>query len=125
MRNSERVRELEPVSKPMRFSQLSSGRQALVRLAQRTNYGQIQSLPVRGGDPVLGPDLVVHVDIKLGSDGGWRPEVGLTDFNLPKEICALMRKLDEIQDGEIEAVHIQAGVPHRIILRCRLGDAQR
>jgi hypothetical protein len=108
-----------------RFSELPVARQALVRLAQDLNYGTIRNVPVRDGDPVLGPELIVVVDIKLGADDGWRPEIGLTDFNLPNELRALMRQLDSINNGEIEAIHVQAGLPRRLILRSRLGDGRQ
>jgi len=103
----------------MRLSDLSPARQDLVRLAQRIAWGQILDIMVRGGEPVIS-ELIIVVDIKLDGDAGVRPEARLIDFTLCKEACALMQQLDEIQDGKIEAIHIQAGVPRRMILRSRL-----
>ena len=48
-----------PRARGIRFSQLSVPRQALVRLCQATNYGQIHHLEIRDSDPVLNPP---HID---------------------------------------------------------------
>jgi hypothetical protein len=103
-----------------RFSNLTAARQGLVRLFQSMNYGRIEHLSVCDGDPVLSPAPVLLIDIKLGADDGFRPEIGLVDFDLPREIRGLMRHLDEMQNGQIEAIYVQAGLPRRMVLRSAL-----
>ena len=53
-----------PRARGIRFSQLSVPRQALVRLCQATNYGQIHHLEIRDSDPVLNPPPLMLADIK-------------------------------------------------------------
>jgi hypothetical protein len=108
-----------------RFSQLSASRQALVRLCQATNYGQIHHLEIRDGDPVLSPAPLILADIKLDSDEEPRSEVKLTDFVLRDEICRLMARLDELKDGTIERIEVRAGIPRRVVFEYRLTDALR
>ncbi len=54
----------------LRFAQLSAARQKLVRLLQTVNYGQIQELLVRDGEPIYDPAPVVIIDAKLYRDDG-------------------------------------------------------
>jgi len=107
-------------AKLLRFSQLSPPRQELVRICQTVNYGQIQGVVVRGGDPIFEPAPVVVIDAKLYRDDGPRPELGLADFVLRDDVRRLMANLDSAKDGLIRCIEVRAGMPHRIVLECRL-----
>src|SRR5262249_43452283 len=109
----------------LRLSDLSPARQRLTRKFQLINHGQVRYFNVLGGDPVFGPETVILLDLKLNDDDGCRPEIGLVDFNLSTEVCQLMRRLDELQDGQVESIDVRAGLPRRIVLRCWLGDEPR
>lgn len=98
-----------------RFSQLSASRQALVRLCQATNYGQIHHLEIRDGDPLLSPPPLVLIDVKLDADEVPRPEIDLPDFELCNQLCRLMGQLQEITTGIIERIEVRAGIPRRIV----------
>ncbi len=100
-----------------RFSQLSASRQALVRLCQVTNYGQIQNLEIRDGDPVFNPPPLVLIDLKLDADEVPRPEVDLPDFELCKEVRRLIGQLHELATGVIEHIEVRGGIPRRIVVR--------
>jgi len=100
-----------------RFSQLSPSRQALVRLCQATNYGQIQHLEIMDGDPVLSPPPLVLIDVKLDADELPRAEVDLPDFELCKEVRRLIGQLHELTTGIIERIEVRAGIPRRIVFR--------
>jgi hypothetical protein len=108
-----------PTARGIRFSQLSVPRQALVRLCQATNYGQIHHLEIRDSDPVLNPPPLILADIKLDSDEEPRSEVELTDFVLRDEICRLMAWLDELKVGTIARIEVRAGIPRRMVFESR------
>jgi hypothetical protein len=55
-------------SQSLRLSNLSPQRQYLVRLCQRTNFGSIRGLAIRGGEPVFDPPPTLLVDVKLDGD---------------------------------------------------------
>jgi hypothetical protein len=74
--------------KTPRFSQLSASRQALVRVCQDVNFGQIEAP---------------------------RPEGDLPDFRLSSEILRLMRQLDQLKDGRIAKIEIREGIPRRLV----------
>jgi hypothetical protein len=102
-----------------RFSQLSASRQALVRLCQTTNYGQIHHLEIKDGGPVLSPPPLVLIDVKLDADQMPRPEVDLPDFELCGEICRLIERLAELKNGTIDRVEVRGGIPRRIVFKFR------
>jgi hypothetical protein len=106
----------------LRFAQLSGPRQALVRLCQSLNFGQICGLEVRDSEPVFSPSIQVSVDVKLGSGEGPRPEINLADFVLPGEVCGLVEHLDKLKNATVERIEVQAGVPRRIVFRTPLSD---
>jgi hypothetical protein len=58
------------MSRPLRFSELSPGRQALVRLCQVVNYGSVENLEVKDFEPTFDPPPVMLRDLKLDSDEG-------------------------------------------------------
>lgn len=86
------------------------------------NFGTIQCLRVKDGDPVLDPSPVVLFDVKLDADQGPRPEIHLKDFELCEEVRRLMARLDELKNGVIERIEVRAGVPRRIIFESRLPE---
>jgi hypothetical protein len=102
------------------YSELSEARQALIRLFQATNYGEIRELQISDCEPVLTPSPVVVLDVKLDSGREPRPEVDLADFELAHEVRRLLDQLDEIENGEIERIEIRAGVPRRLVFQQRL-----
>jgi hypothetical protein len=110
--------------RPLRFSQLSPQRQALVRLCQSTNYGQIQDLIVRDREPILaGPPPVVLADIRLGAEEHPRDELAAADFVLCAEVARLMSLLDKIGAGKISKIEVRAGIPRRVIIETRFMEA--
>jgi len=111
--------------KALRLSDLSTPRQRLVRLCQTTNYGHIQRLDVKDSEPIFASEPLVSVEVKLDVDEVARREVELVDFALPDEMCRLMARLDEIQNGVIERIEVRAGVPRRIVFRLRALEVPR
>jgi hypothetical protein len=110
---------------PERFTQLSAPRQALVRLFQSLNFGQIQDIAIRAGEPIFDPAAAVLVDVRLDVDEGPRPETDLTDFVLQDEVRRLMARLDGLQNGTIERIEVRAGIPRRVIFERLLTEAPR
>jgi len=107
-------------TKPMRYSQLSPARQALVRLCQDVNFGQIIDLLVRNAEPLWDPGPTILSEVRLDCEESPRPEAKLLDFRLSSEILRLMRHLDQIKDGRIAKIEIREGIPRRLVLASRL-----
>jgi len=107
---------------PDRFSQLSAPRQALVRLFQSINFGQVLGIVVQNGDPVFHPEPTVLLDVKLDADEGIRQEADLPDFALRDEVRRLMSRLEGIKQGRIERIEVRAGIPRRVVIERRMTE---
>lgn len=107
------------MSTPLRFSDLSSARQALVRLFQDVDFGQILDLQEGNTEPVWNPGPRVLAEVRLDIEETPRPEGELPDFNLSSEVQRLMRQLDQLKDGRVEKIEFRAGIPRRLVLTSR------
>jgi hypothetical protein len=104
------------MSKPQRLSDLSPARQALVRLFQVINYGNIEGLAVRNCEPVFEPPPMVVRDVKLTGEDEPRPELRLTDFVLSDGVVRMIKGMDELKCGTIRRIEVRAGLPQRMLV---------
>jgi hypothetical protein len=95
----------------MSKSHLSPARQRLVGLLQRLNFGRLEGLQVRGGEPVLDPMPRVIREHKFCAENGPRPEAGRADCRLKGQVADLMQLLDDIGDGTIAVLTVKHGLP--------------
>jgi len=72
-------------SKLPRLRDLSGPRQALLRLFQTINFGHVDRLEVRGGEPVFNAAPLVFIELKLDAEDGRREEHDLGNFDLRVE----------------------------------------
>ena len=107
----------------VRFSQLSSPRQTLVRACQKLNFGELRLVCVRHCQPVFNPAPAMLVEKRLDLDDTPRPEAELADFVLCGGVRRLLEQLDDIRDGVIESIEVRAGVPRRIVFHSPLPEA--
>jgi hypothetical protein len=98
-------------------SSLSTPQQRLLETLQRTNYGRIEGLRVREGEPVLSPPPRILKDVKLGSvDTGARPELDSGDFVLKREHLELFDQLRRFGSGVVECIEVKGGLPFRLMI---------
>ena len=95
-------------------SDLTPARPGLVEVMQRTNYGSIEGLPVRRGEPVMNPRPRVIREYRFARENGPRPEIAKTDFALKAEVIDLFAQLEAVGDGVIERIEVQHGLPFRM-----------
>ncbi|MCK4873632.1 MAG: hypothetical protein KAS72_12995 [Phycisphaerales bacterium] len=91
--------------------QLSSSRARLLEMMQELNFGRIENLRIRAGDPVFNPPPRRVYEIKFGGDNGPRPEAEIGDFALKRQVQDLLVQLDRIGDGLIEVLVVKHGLP--------------
>lgn len=99
-----------------RIGNLSEGRRRLLRLMQDINFGAIEELEIRGGEPMFSPPPRVVREIKFGGENGPRSEVALTDFAVKSSVTELLHSLTKIGDGTVERLEVKHGVPFRMKL---------
>ena len=98
----------------MTKQELSKPQRTLVELMQRINYGRIERLVVRHGEPVLTPPPRIIREIKFGGENGPRTEVGKPDFTLKAQVRDMFAQLEALGDGVIPCLEIQRGLPFRM-----------
>lgn len=98
-------------------SALSAPEARLLEIMQKMNYGRIEDLSIRSGQPTFNPPPRIVRDVKLGaSDNGARPELEASDFALKREHIELFESLRRLGNGTIEAIEIKAGLPFRLLI---------
>lgn len=95
---------------------LSTSQIVLVRLMEKINFGRIERLIVRNGEPQLEPRPTIIREIKLAGENGPRPELDAGDFLLKQQVVELFAHFDELQDGVIDVLEIRHGLPFRMIV---------
>jgi hypothetical protein len=90
---------------------LSNARQQLLTILQTLNYGRIEKLEIRGGEPILDPMPLLVREHKFASEKGPRAEVRLADFTLRDQQLDLLRLLDDVNDGTILVLTCKGGLP--------------
>ena len=97
-----------------RKSSLSPSQQKLLTEMQRINYGRIEGLPVRRGEPVMDPLPRIVREIKFSGENGPRPESAKADFALKVQVRELFAQLEAMGEGVIPCIEIQRGLPFRM-----------
>lgn len=90
---------------------LSPARRRLLALLQDLNYGRVEGLVVRDGDPVLAPPPRVVRTVKFGADNGPRPERDAADFRLKATVIDLFAEFDRLGSGVVERLEVKGGLP--------------
>lgn len=97
-------------------SALSAARRRLLETMQQLNFGRIENLAVRAGEPAfdLAPKIVQ--DIKIGGENGPRPELTRDDFVLKSQVAELFDHLSRLGDGSIAMIEVKHGLPFRLVI---------
>jgi hypothetical protein len=100
---------------PTPVSSLSPARCQLVSLMQRINFGRIDGLLIRSGEPVLDgaerPTVVLEVKLGTDAERGSRPDSSVGDFALKRPVVDLMAQFDRHPNFRIESLAVKHGLP--------------
>ena len=102
-------------------SDLSGPRRRLVELMQEINYGRIERLEVRDGEPVFDPPPTVLRLFLFGKDNGPNASRGNDGFALKKKVAELFEVFDRERSLSIQELMIDNGLP----VRMTVADAAR
>jgi len=102
------------VSTSITLSSLPPERRHLLKRMQQINFGRVENLVIKDGQPVLSPPPRIIREVKFGGENGPRPEASIEDFALKIQVIELLRYMDELQDGVIDVLEIKHGLPFRM-----------
>jgi len=95
---------------------LSPARRRLLEILQQINFGRLETLAIRNGEPVLDPMPRKVLEIKFAGENGPRPELKVDDFLLKRQAVELFEFFDQLQDGVIDVLEVKHGLPFRMIV---------
>jgi len=82
-----------------------------VDLLQDLNFGRIEGLHVRGGEPTFEPAPRIVQKLKMGGENGPRPESTLDDFWLKHQVVEMFDVIAGIGEGQVLAIDVKNGLP--------------
>jgi hypothetical protein len=98
---------------PRRAQDLSPGQRALVEL-MRDQFGRIENISIRAGQPVIEQHLkVVRVAGLGGESGGTKTPAG-DEFELKRAVCDLFDELERLGHGTVVKLEFKRGLPCRL-----------
>ncbi len=100
--------------KAVSLGALEPDNRRLVEMMQTVNFGRIEGLVIRDGQPVFAPRPRVVREIKFGAENGPRPEVAKVDFALKTEVRELFAQMEALGDGVISSLEVKHGLPFRM-----------
>lgn len=96
---------------------ISPQRQRLIEVLQETNFGSLERLHVRDGEPVFTPPPQRVRLVRLLAENGPRPEAAKHDFVLKAKVRELLACLDTVGNGVIESIKVEHGIPILMTIR--------
>jgi hypothetical protein len=99
------------LNQPITKSSLTPALARLVELLQALNFGRVEALTIRDGQPVFDPPPRVIQKLKMGADNAPRPEVGYADFRLKDGVIELLEMIARLENGEIRSIEVRCGLP--------------
>ena len=97
--------------RPASTKDLLPSERSLLDAMRVIDFGQIEFLRIRAGEPVLDPWPTVVRNLKFGADGrDPRPTVN-REFVLKQEAADLFEYTRDVEDGEIRALVVRHGLP--------------
>jgi hypothetical protein len=106
-------------------SALSINRRRLVETMQTLNFGRIEALHIRAGEPAFSPAPRVTQDIKLGTENSPRPELDRVDFVLRSSVIEMFAHFEKLHDGTVAVIEVRHGLPFRLVLERSCPEAAR
>jgi hypothetical protein len=97
-----------------RSGELSAPQLSLLQIMREHQFGRIENMSIRAGQPVLDQDLKVVRVASLGgeSDGAKRPSTD--EFELKRAVCDLFDELARLGHGTVVKLEFKRGLPCRL-----------
>lgn len=93
------------------LADLGPDRRWLIHLMQQINFGRIENLRIRDGDPMHDPLPRIVREVKFAGDNSPRSEAEIGDFTLKRQVQDLLAQLDRIENGTVDVLIVKHGLP--------------
>jgi hypothetical protein len=102
------------VNQQITKSSLNDPQRRLVEMLQNLNWGRIENLCVRGGEPTYEPAPRIIQTVKMGGQNGPRPEADLDEFWLKQPVIDLFQTIADLHEGKILVIEVKHGLPFAV-----------
>jgi hypothetical protein len=92
---------------------LSPEQSSLLEIMRVHQFGRIENMSIRAGQPVLDHLKVVRVACLGGKSGGTKLP-STDDFELKRAVCNLINELARLGDGTVVRLDFKRGLPCRL-----------
>jgi hypothetical protein len=96
---------------PLRTQDLSPAQHSLVDLMYLHQFGRIENMPVRVGEPILNSDVKLVRVARLGGSSDAANFVGTDEFELKGQVRDLFEELERLQNGMVIRLEFRHGLP--------------
>jgi hypothetical protein len=97
-----------------RSGELSAPQLSLLQIMREHQFGRIENMSIRAGQPVLDQDLKVVRVACLGSERGGTNVPGSDDFELKRSVRDLFDELARLSHGTVVKLEFKRGLPCRL-----------
>ena len=108
----------------MHMEELSPAKQRLLRLFQTINFGRVEELEIRDGEPEFSPPPRIFVELKLDAADGPRPESRLDRFPLRSQVERFVEQIARLSDGTVEVIEVRHGLPFRMVIEAMPAEVE-
>ena len=108
----------------MHMENLSPAKQRLLRLFQAINFGRVEELEIRDGEPEFSPAPRVFVELKLDAADGPRREAQLDRFPLRSQVERFFAQLARLNNGTVEVIEVRHGLPFRMVIEAMPAEVE-
>ncbi|MCC6366326.1 MAG: hypothetical protein IT165_22645 [Bryobacterales bacterium] len=109
----------------MDLQDLSPAKQKLLRLFQAINFGRIEELEIRDGEPQFNPVPRVFVELKLDVDDSPRTESRLDRFRLRSQVERFFTQIGRLNQGTVEMIEVRHGLPFRMVIEAMPAEVEQ
>ena len=97
-----------------RSGELSAPQISLLQIMREHQFGRIENMSIRAGEPVMDQDLKVVRVACLGGDSGGTKLPGSDEFELKRAACDLFDELERLGHGTVVKLEFKRGLPCRL-----------
>ena len=81
---------------------------------QSINFGRIEGLAIRAGQPSFDPPPAVIREIKIGGENGPRRELDNENFLLRDQVIELFDHFERLANAQVRCLEVKHGLPFRL-----------
>ena len=96
---------------PRTTKDLTAAQLRLVLIMSEYQFGRVENMPVRAGQPDLNPEVRVVRVARLGGESSGFKVPTAADFELKQSVCDLLDELARLQNGTIVKLEFRHGMP--------------